>query len=102
MNVPFSTVSVGKWLCSIKLAKQPQEQVACFPGNSNRISDVRNIRQRTNWRQAEKEKQMMYMTLTLLAGLIGVMFVATAVSSIVNSVRESSAERLAQTRRVAF
>jgi len=36
---------------------------------------------------------MMYMTLTLMAGLISVMFVATAVSSIVNAVREGYAAR---------
>ena len=45
---------------------------------------------------------MMYMTLTLMAGLIAVMFVATAVSSIINSVRENEASRDAQTRSVAF
>ncbi|MDB5525464.1 MAG: hypothetical protein JWM58_3227 [Rhizobium sp.] len=45
---------------------------------------------------------MMYMTLTLMAGLIAVMFVATAVSSIINSIRENEASRDAQTRRVAF
>jgi hypothetical protein len=34
---------------------------------------------------------MMYATLTLMAGLIAVMFVATAVSSVVNALRESEA-----------
>ncbi|WP_258162027.1 hypothetical protein [Rhizobium sp. TH2] len=34
---------------------------------------------------------MMYATLTLMAGLIAVMFVATAVSSVVNAVREYEA-----------
>lgn len=43
---------------------------------------------------------MMYMTLTLMAGIIAVMFVATAASSIINSVRENQAAR--QSRRVAF
>ncbi|MDO6964120.1 hypothetical protein [Rhizobium alvei] len=45
---------------------------------------------------------MMYMTLTFMAGLIAVMFVATAVSSILNSIRESEADRLANDRRLAF
>lgn len=45
---------------------------------------------------------MMYMTLTLMAGLISVMFVATAVSSIINAVRENNATRDAQSRSVAF
>lgn len=45
---------------------------------------------------------MMYMTLTLMAGLIAVMFVATAVSSIINSIREDEAVRNAQPRRVTF
>jgi hypothetical protein len=44
----------------------------------------------------------MYMTLTLMAGLIAVMFVATAVSSVINSIRENEAARAAQTRKVAF
>ncbi|MDB5554079.1 MAG: hypothetical protein JWL86_4063 [Rhizobium sp.] len=34
---------------------------------------------------------MMYATLSLMAGLIAVMFVATAVSSVVNAVRENEA-----------
>lgn len=34
---------------------------------------------------------MMYATLTLMAGLIAVMFVATAVSSVVNVFRENEA-----------
>ncbi|MDB5522531.1 MAG: hypothetical protein JWM58_294 [Rhizobium sp.] len=44
---------------------------------------------------------MMYLTLTLMAGLISVMFVATAVSSVVNAVRESYAARDALSRRAA-
>lgn len=34
---------------------------------------------------------MMYATLTLMAGMIAVMFVATAVSSVVNAIRENEA-----------
>lgn len=34
---------------------------------------------------------MMYATLTLMAALIAVMFVATAVSSVVNAIRENEA-----------
>lgn len=45
---------------------------------------------------------MMYMTLTLMAGTISVMFVATAVSSVVNMVRENNAARDALVRRAIF
>ncbi|MBL0372887.1 hypothetical protein JJB09_12705 [Rhizobium sp. KVB221] len=45
---------------------------------------------------------MMYVTLTCMAGLIAVMFVATAVSSIVNSIRENETARHAALRRVTF
>jgi hypothetical protein len=34
---------------------------------------------------------MMYATLTLMAGMIAVMFVATAVSSVINAIRENEA-----------
>ena len=34
---------------------------------------------------------MIYATLTLMAGLIAVMFVTTAVSSVVNAIRENEA-----------
>lgn len=36
---------------------------------------------------------MMYATLTLMAGLIAVMFVATAISSVINVIRENEAVR---------
>lgn len=36
---------------------------------------------------------MMYATLTLMAGLIAVMFVATAISSFINVIRENEAVR---------
>lgn len=45
---------------------------------------------------------MMYMILTLLAGLISVMFVTTAVSSVVNAVRENVAAKDASSRHAAF
>lgn len=45
---------------------------------------------------------MMYMTLTLMAGMISVMFVATAVFSIVNAIRESNESRAALMRSAAF
>jgi hypothetical protein len=45
---------------------------------------------------------MMYLTLTLLAGVIAVMFLATAVSSVVNAVRESTAAKNALTRSAVF
>ena len=45
---------------------------------------------------------MMYATLTFMAGLIAVMFVATAVSSIVNAVRENEAVKDSMRRSAAF
>lgn len=45
---------------------------------------------------------MMFMTLTLMAGTIAVMFVATAVSSIVNSMRENERARHAAGRNIVF
>ncbi|MDB5554084.1 MAG: hypothetical protein JWL86_4068 [Rhizobium sp.] len=45
---------------------------------------------------------MMYMTLSLMAGLIAVMFVTTAVSSIVASIRETEGLKEASARRMAF
>lgn len=44
---------------------------------------------------------MMYATLALMAGLIAVMFIATAVSSVVNAVRENEAVKASTRRRVA-
>ena len=43
---------------------------------------------------------MMYATLTLMAGMIAVMFVATAVSSVINAIRENEAVKHT-TRRTA-
>ena len=45
---------------------------------------------------------MMYITLSLTAGLIMVMFVTTAVSSIVASIRETEGLKEASARRMAF
>jgi ABC-type polysaccharide/polyol phosphate export permease len=45
---------------------------------------------------------MMYMTLTLMAGIIAIMFVATAVSSIVASLRENGAVNNEAARRAIF
>lgn len=45
---------------------------------------------------------MMLMTLTLMAATIAVMFLATAVSSIVNSMRENEVARQAAKSRVVF
>jgi hypothetical protein len=44
----------------------------------------------------------MQMTLTLMAALIATMFVTTAVSSIVASIRESKGLKEASARRMAF
>lgn len=45
---------------------------------------------------------MMYLILTLLAGMISVMFLATAASSIINAVRESTAAKDALSRTAVF
>jgi len=45
---------------------------------------------------------MMYITLSLTAGLIMAMFVTTAVSSIVVSIRETEGLKEASARRMAF
>jgi hypothetical protein len=45
---------------------------------------------------------MMQMTLTVMAALIATMFVTTAVSSIVNSIRESKGMKEPSARRMAF
>lgn len=45
---------------------------------------------------------MMYAILTLMAALIAIMFVATAISSVVNAVRESEAVKNTARRPLAF
>lgn len=45
---------------------------------------------------------MLFMTMTLMAATIAVMFVATAITSIVNSMRESETARQAAKSRVVF
>jgi hypothetical protein len=62
------------------------------------IPDLTNATGDTLKRMAK----MMFMSLTLMAGTIAVMFVATAVSSIVNSVRENETARQAATRHAVF
>jgi hypothetical protein len=50
----------------------------------------------------ERTMTMMYATLTLMAGMIGIMFVASAVSSVVNAVRENEAVKVSLRRSAAF
>lgn len=45
---------------------------------------------------------MMYATLTLLAGAIAIMFVATAVSSVINAIRENEAVKDSMRRSAAL
>ena len=45
---------------------------------------------------------MMYATLTLMAGMIAIMFVATAVSSVINAIRENEAVKDSVRRSVAL
>jgi hypothetical protein len=44
---------------------------------------------------------MMYATLTLMAGVITIMFVTTAVSSVVNAIREKEAVKISLRRSAA-
>ena len=53
-------------------------------------------------RHAERKTTMMYATLTLMAALISMMFVATAVSSIVNALRENEAVKSSLRRSAVF
>ena len=46
----------------------------------------------------ERTMTMMYATLTLMAALIAVMFVATAVSSVINAIRENEAVKVSVRR----
>ena len=45
---------------------------------------------------------MMYATLTLMAGMIAVMFVASAVSSVINAIRENEAVKDSMRRSAAI
>ncbi|MBL0372882.1 hypothetical protein JJB09_12680 [Rhizobium sp. KVB221] len=45
---------------------------------------------------------MLYLTFTLMAGVISFMFIATAVSSIINLVREGEATKEARARTVVY
>ena len=45
---------------------------------------------------------MMYATLTLMAGMIAIMFIATAVSSVVNAIRENEAVKDTMRRTAAL
>jgi hypothetical protein len=102
MNKPFRAVSVGQWSDDVKLSRTVEEQpdvtVDTAAGLTKRKYSLADLSMLT-WK---REIEMMYMTLTLMAGIIAVMFVATAVSSIINSIRENEAARQAQTRRTAF
>lgn len=57
---------------------------------------------RTNGATDERTMTMMYATLTLMAGMIAVMFVATAVSSVINAIRENEAVKDSMRRNAAL
>jgi ABC-type polysaccharide/polyol phosphate export permease len=50
----------------------------------------------------ERTMTMMYATLTLMAGMIAIMFIATAVSSVVNAIRENEAVKDSMRRSAAL
>jgi hypothetical protein len=72
------------------------------PCETDGLFCVRLIERADKFDLLKRMIEMMYMTLTMMAGLITVMFVATAVSSVVNSVRETEAARRAAERHAAF
>jgi heme/copper-type cytochrome/quinol oxidase subunit 2 len=102
MNASFKTNSVEQWLVSVKSGGTARVHFPLLPERQQVILGRAILQPSKNWPQAERNDEMMYMTLTLMAGLIAVMFVATAVSSIINSLRENAATRDAQMRRAAF
>ena len=103
MNAPFRATSVDSCLSCVKLAERLviSRAKAGSPGSSDGASDMRRLSYA--WPPTdERTRTMMYATLTLMAGLIAVMFVATAVSSIVNAIRESEAVKSSLRRNAAL
>jgi len=100
LNMPFRAVSVAAWQSGIKLV------------GSERSCSYRNSRWHLDMGQTDPGKDaakhlkrkitMMSVSLTLIAATIIIMFVATSVASIVNSLRENHVDRLAAGRRMIF
>jgi hypothetical protein len=104
MNAAFRTVSAGPCLYSVKFGEQRNN-------NKKRLFHRKQmpgakygtrIPRQAPGGETKRMTTMMYMTLTMMAALISVMFVATAVSSIVNAVRENHAAKDALSRSAAF
>jgi hypothetical protein len=104
MNDAFRAVSATSCLYGVKFGEQRnnnkkrlfQRKQPPGAGYGTKVPS-RRTRQRN-----ERTTMMIYMTLALMAGLISVMFMATAVSSIVNAVRENNAVRDARSRSAAL
>jgi hypothetical protein len=103
MNASFRAVSAGAWLYQVKFRGwRNNNKKRLFPGKQIGSGTCGTTVPTTQPNRHERTKEMMYMTLTLMAGMISVMFVATAASSIVNMVRENNAAREALVRRAIF
>jgi hypothetical protein len=104
MNGPFRAVSGGPCLYHLKFGeRRNKNNKRLFPRKQQPAREYETkVSSKAHRQRNERTTTMMYMTLTLMAGLISVMFVTTAVSSIVNAVRESNAARHARSRGTAL
>jgi hypothetical protein len=106
MNAIFRAVSGGACLYDVKFRGRVNDNNKPRSHQDDRTAPLGFPRPdgagRSNSKRDERTTTMLYMTLTLMAALISVMFVATAVSSIVNLVRENDATRNALLRSGAF
>jgi hypothetical protein len=104
MNGAFRAVSAALCLYNVKFGEQRNNnKKRLFPGKQRPGAECgTKVPSKRTRQRNERTTTMMYMTLTLMAGLISVMFVTTAVSSIVNAVRESNAVRDARSRSAAL
>jgi hypothetical protein len=102
MNVPFRAISVGSCLSNVKFAERLvySSAKAGSPGDSNNVLACDDGRM--HGATDERTMTMMYATLTLMAGMIAIMFVATAVSSVINAIRENEAVKDSVRRSVAL
>lgn len=104
MNGAFRAVSGGPCLYGVKFGeRRNNNNKRLFPRKQHPARGYETkVSSKAHRQRNERTTTMMYMTLTLMAGLISVMFVATAVSSIVNAVRESNAARKAVSHSAAL
>jgi hypothetical protein len=102
MNVPFRAISAGPCLSSVKFADRLALQ---YQSRFPRKQQQRACHATTVVGTAptdERTMTMMYATLTLMAALIAIMFVATAVSSVINAIRENEAVKNSVRRSMAL